>query len=62
MIQITGIYSTNDIITDRKIVRFIGRIDQETLLNHQRTEHPDDFYHDIGRMVIDQFNNDKNWI
>lgn len=62
MIQINGIYATNDVITEKPIVRFTGRIDQEKLLDSQRNKCPEDFYRDIGRMVINQFNNDKNWV
>lgn len=61
-IKINGIYATEDIITNEKVVRFMGRICSEKLLDTQRTEHPDDFYRDIGKMVIDQFNNEKNWV
>ena len=62
MITITEIYQAVDANNSNKVVKFSGRIDSDTLLNQKRKEHPDEFYRDIGKLLIDQFNNDKNWI
>jgi hypothetical protein len=62
MLTITGIYATEDIVSKEKIIRFTGKISSKKLLDLSRIEHPDDFFKDIGRLVIQQFNNEKNWI
>ena len=62
MLTITGIYAAVDAKSNDKLIKFSGHIDSETLLNPERKDHPDEFYLEIGRLVIDQFNDEKNWI
>jgi hypothetical protein len=62
MITLTGIYAAVDASTNEPIIKFAGQIDNYTLLDSERIKHPDEFYREIGKLLIDQFNNAENWI
>jgi hypothetical protein len=62
-VLITHIYQAVDANSNEKVIKFSGNItDSDLLENHIRNTDPDLFYKELGKSIVEQFNNPKNWI